>query len=99
MNRLMIISIATLMLASCSNDGLKDGRQGKVIEFRTTLTKANETTINNFNSFVATAINAEGQHHFANELFERLGTYYSSGTDYYWPVDGSSIDFYAWGIF
>ena len=93
----MIISFAALMLAACTTDSMKEDSKGKVIDFRaSTLTKASEITNANFESFVATALNSEGANHFANELFERNGAYYYSGTDYYWPANNSELNFYAW---
>lgn len=98
MNRFMIIcAAATLMLAACTKDDLKDNGKGKVIDFRaTTITKATETTSLNFDSFTCTALTENGTYHFEDELFERTGTYYNSATEYYWPTDGASLDFYAW---
>lgn len=96
MKILISIGIATLLLASCTKEGIKDGGRGNVIDFRATITKVSETNIQNFDEFTATAMYADGTRHFENEVFERLGLYFSSGIDYYWPSDGSTLYFYAW---
>lgn len=96
MNRLMITGAVMLLLTACTTENLKENSRGQKIDFRASTTKATEITISNFDSFICTAINENGEFHFSNEEFERLGSYYNSATDYYWPSDGSSLDFYAW---
>ena len=96
MKRIITIALALLTLAACSKDYLKENDKGKVIDFRAALTKVAETNTQNFDEFVATAQYADGTCFFENEVFERLGQYYSSGTDYYWPTDGTTLYFYAW---
>lgn len=96
MNRLMITGAVMLLLTACTTDNLKESSRGQKIDFRASTTKATEITIANFNSFICTAINENGDYHFIDEEFERLGSIYSSATDYYWPSDGSSLNFYAW---
>ena len=96
MKRLMITGAAMMIMAACTTDNLKENSRGQKIDFRASTTKATELTTANFNSFICTAINENGDFHFSDEEFERLGTYYSSATDYYWPSDGSTLNFYAW---
>ena len=85
-----------MIMAACTTDNLKEDSRGQKIDFRASTTKATEITIANFNSFICTAINENGEYHFVDEEFERLGSFYSSATDYYWPSDGATLNFIAW---
>ena len=96
MKRIITIGMAILTLAACTKDNLKENVKGNIIDFRAVLTKVAETNTQNFDEFVATALYEDGTRHFENEVFERLGQYYYSGTDYYWPTNGSTLYFYAW---
>ena len=86
-----------MALASCAKDSVKEVNNGHAIDFRVaTLTRATETTTANLSTFYVTAIDAKGSNYFTNAAFTKIEEYFSSSPAYYWPGDGSDLDFYAY---
>ncbi len=92
---LFMIAGAAIALASCSMDESIETNKGRSIDFRASLlTRAVETTTANLEKFTVTAIN-DGNNYFTNVEFSRKGSFFASNPEYYWPGDGSQVDFYA----
>ena len=95
--QLFLMSMAVLAIASCSKDQTISTNTGREIDFRTSLaTRATETTTANINEFYVTAIDKNNANYFENQKFSKSGTTFTSDPKYYWPSDGSTIDFYAY---
>lgn len=93
---LFLIALASFAIASCTKDEVKEVNRGLAIDFRTVLTRATETTVNNLGGFHVTAITESETPYFSDLQFTKNGDYYSSSTKYYWPSDNSPIHFYAY---
>ena len=86
-----------MALASCAKDSVKEVNNGHAIDFRVaTQTRATETTTANLSTFYVTAIDAKGSNYFTNAAFTKIEEYFSSSPAYYWPGDGSNLEFYAY---
>ena len=86
-----------MALASCAKDSVKEVNNGHAIDFRVaTQTRATETTTANLSTFYVTAIDAKGSNYFTNAAFTKIEEYFSSSPAYYWPGDGSNLNFYAY---
>ena len=86
-----------MALASCAKDSVKEVNNGRAIDFRVaTQTRATETTTANLSTFYVTAIDAKGSNYFTNAAFTKIEEYFSSSPAYYWPGDGSNLNFYAY---
>ena len=86
-----------MALASCAKDSVKEVNNGHAIDFRVaTQTRATETTTANLSTFYVTAIDAKGSNYFTNAAFTKIEEYFSSSPAYYWPGDGSDLEFYAY---
>ena len=86
-----------MALASCAKDSVKEVNNGRAIDFRVaTQTRATETTTANLSTFYVTAIDAKGSNYFTNAAFTKIEEYFSSSPAYYWPGDGSDLEFYAY---
>ena len=86
-----------MALASCAKDSVKEVNNGRAIDFRVaTQTRATETTTANLSTFYVTAIDEKGSNYFTNAAFTKIEEYFSSSPAYYWPGDGSDLEFYAY---
>ena len=86
-----------MAFASCSKDIVKETNIGHAIDFRvTTHTRGTETNIANLSTFYVTALDEFGDNYFSNVAYTKVNEYFSSSPAYYWPGDGSSLDFYAY---
>ena len=91
------MGVAVMALASCAKDSVKEVNKGHAIDFRVaTQTRATETTTANLSTFYVTAIDAKGSNYFTNAAFTKIEEYFSSSPAYYWPGDGSDLEFYAY---
>ena len=91
------MGIAAMVFASCAKDSVKEVNNGHAIDFRVaTQTRATETTTANLSTFYVTAIDAKGSNYFTNAAFTKIEEYFSSSPAYYWPGDGSELEFYAY---
>ena len=92
-----IAILTSIVVISCSKEEIQNFNEGSVIDFRTTVTRATETTSSNLSNFYVTAITSSGSNYFTDLKFTGENTaYYKSEKDYFWPSDGSNIDFYAY---
>ena len=98
MKRVMIlVGIAAMAFTSCIKDTIKVTNNGRAIDFRVAAdTRATETTTDNLTTFYVTAIDSQGKNYFSNASFTKLEAYFSSSPAYYWPGDGSALDFFAY---
>lgn len=95
---LFFVALASLALASCSQDEVTELNRGRAIDFRAaTLSRGSETTTANIKNFHATAFNGTDTH-FADVLFskEDASGFFTSTDKYYWPADGATLSFVAW---
>ena len=94
---ILMLGIAAMSFASCSKDIVKETNIGHAIDFRvTTHTRGTETNIANLSTFYVTALDEFGDNYFSNVAYTKVNEYFSSSPAYYWPGDGSSLDFYAY---
>lgn len=94
---LFLLGLATLSLASCTEEEPVSINQGASISFRPAMdTRAEETTNANLSEITVSAfLNNQA---FFNQLAFKKDTegYFSSTPEYYWPGDNSEISFYAY---
>lgn len=97
MKRILFFLVAATSVA-CSQDETTDVvGKGQQIDFRTAMgTRAAETTTGTLEKITVTAIDAENENYFTDVEFSKKGSYFTSETPYYWPVDGSTLNFYAY---
>lgn len=90
--------LAAAAMTACSQDETTDVvGNGHPIDFRTAMgTRAAETTTGTLQKITVTAIDAENENYFTDVEFSKKGSYFISETPYYWPVDGSTLNFYAY---
>ena len=94
---ILMMGIAAMAFTSCSKDIVINTTKGHAIDFRvTTKTRAVETTSANLSTFYVTAINKSGNNFYTNATYIKIAEYFCSTPTYYWPVDGSSLSFYAY---
>ena len=92
-----LMGIAAIAFASCAKDTLKEVNNGRAIDFRVAAeTRASETTTANLESFYVTALDANGANYFNEVAYTKVDNYYHSSPAYYWPGDGSDLNFYAY---
>lgn len=98
MNKFLLWSgIAVLAIASCAKDQTTEVNNGHAIGFRAgTETKASPMETYQLTSFYCTAVDAAGANFFTDAGFARSGEYFSSSPAYYWPSDGSELNFWAY---
>lgn len=100
--KLLILAVAGLALASCSNDEVvKDlsTSDANAISFRSLVngqTRAADITTSNLSSFKVTAFptGTTTSPYMDDVTFTKDGSTFVSGTPYYWPA--SNLDFYAY---
>ena len=97
--KLLILAVAAVALASCSNDETVAVNQSDAISFRpvmTNVTRAADVDLAE-NGFYVTAYSTgtSATPYFDNVLFSYNSSAYSSATKYYWP-SGYNLDFYAY---
>lgn len=90
--------LAAAAMTACSQDEMTDVvGNGHPIDFRTAMgTRAAETTTGNLKTITVTAIDAENANYFTDVEFTKNDSYFTSETPYYWPSDGSTLNFYAY---
>lgn len=89
---MLMTSVAAMMLASCSQDELKEVSKGRAIDFQAlTASRATETNGTNLKTFYASAFTEEGTafEDFAKVAFTLDGGFYESVKKYYWPSTGT----------
>lgn len=94
---LFLVAVGALAMASCSKDEQTSINKGNAIDFRVAMgTRGAETTTGNLNKIFVTAL--KGTEQFFTDLeFNKVGTNFSSDPKlYYWPGDGSTLNFYAY---
>ena len=92
-----LLGLAAISLASCTKDIVKEANKGRAIDFRVAApTRGSETTSANLTTFYVTAIDDQGANYFSNTAFTKIEEYFSSSPSYFWPGDGSTLDFYAY---
>lgn len=99
---LLILAVAGLALASCSNDETVAVNQGDAISFRpliSNVTRAADASVAIGATFKATAVDAGASTtaYFSNVVFTGAGdpVTFTSTNKYYWP-NTKNLDFYAW---
>lgn len=95
----LLTSAAALVLASCSDDQVKDVNRGRAIDFRAeTASRATETTAANLESFYASAYDgADIYDDFSEESFLKVEGFFMSKTNHFWPEDeNKEISFVAY---
>lgn len=94
---IILMGIAALAFASCAKDTVKETNGGRAIDFRVAAqTRATETTTANLTTFYVTAIDNQAKNYFTDAAFTKIEEYFSSSPSYYWPGDGSALQFYAY---
>lgn len=95
--QLFLIAGAVLALASCSKDETTGVNHGNAIDFRTAMaTRAAETTTASLTKFFVTALDKENANFFTDVEFTKQSSTFTSDPAYYWPKDGSELDFFAY---
>ena len=98
---LLILAVAAVALASCSNDETVAVNESDAISFRaltTGMTRGIDASFANGTSFKVTAFEtgATSNTYFSNVVFTAVeGTTFTSTQKYYWP-NTYNLDFYAW---
>lgn len=100
-----MVATASIMLASCSNDELKEVYKGEKISFTTQVkTRATETTLDNLDGFFVYAKGNGMSQMFINGQEAKKsgeGNKYTitddKGVGYLWPSGVEQIDFWAYG--
>ena len=96
MKKIILMSIAAMILTSCAKDSMKEANKGRAIDFRVAAqSRATETTTANLTTFYVTAIDESGSNYFTNVAFTKVDEYFSSSPVYYWPGSGS-LNFFAY---
>ena len=98
MKRFLLAGVLLIAFQSCSKDIIKDVNTGAAIEFSVAAqTRAQETTIANLNTFFVTAVDPrQSFNYFSDVAFIKVDGIYHSSPTYFWPGDGSTLDFYAY---
>lgn len=97
MKKTLMLMMAAAALAGCSQDETLDRTVSQDrIDFRSSLTRAAETTTTSLSSIVVTALDASSANFFTDVEFTRSGSFFTSAEPYYWPSDGSRLTFHAW---
>ena len=95
--KLLLMAVASLSMASCSQDESTDINKGNAIDFRAALgTRAVETTTANLDKIVVTAIDKNDANYFTDAEFTKNDAFFTSTPAYYWPGDGSNLSFFAY---
>lgn len=96
----VMLAIASLALASCSQDDELVTGTDKAIEFRPAMgmaSRATETTNANLSSINVTAFLGDAKFFPELTFAKQTGSpYFVSSPEYYWPADDSPLTFYAY---
>ena len=88
--------VASLALASCSDDDALNENHGAAISFRSSMgTRAVETTNSNLTSINVAAFLGDAQYFNILPFNKGNDGYFTSSTTYNWPGDNSTLTFYA----
>ena len=93
---IFMAAVASLAIVSCNKDEVKEVNAGREIDFRTAVTRGAETTIQNLDEIYVTAYTESETNYFTDVLFAENAGYFTSAVKYYWPTDGSNINFMAY---
>lgn len=96
--KILYLAVAALAMTACSQDETLDINQGKGIGFRTSadkITRGTETTNANITNIYVTALTEDGSKYFADQLFGKDGSTFTSDPLYYWPAEGE-LTFHAY---
>ena len=73
MKKIILMSIAAMILTSCAKDSMKEANKGRAIDFRVAAqSRATETTTANLTTFYVTAIDESGSNYFTNVAFTKV---------------------------
>ncbi len=95
----LLMGVAAVAMTSCSNDEELSVNMGEGISFRTAMgTRGTETTTSNLDKFTVTALSGTETYFGGVEFVSdgQANPTYASDIKYYWPVDNSELNFYAW---
>lgn len=94
---IFVMVAASAMLASCSNEEALQVNNGRAIEFRHGMaSRAADLNVGNLNSFMVSAWVGSNQYFGPVQFTKAEGqSTFSSATSYYWPGDGSEVNFTA----
>lgn len=98
---LLMIALASMALASCTNDEPVSTNRttDRAIDFRPALgtrSRATETTNANLSSINVTAYIGDAMLFKQTDFTKGSDGYFVSTPEYYWPGDDSEVDFYAY---
>lgn len=93
---IFMAAVASLAIVSCNKDEVKEVNAGREIDFHTAVTRGTETTIQNLGEIYVTAYTESENNYFTDVLFAENAGYFTSDVKYYWPTDGSNINFMAY---
>lgn len=94
---LILAALATLALASCSQEEPLSGNQGRAIDFRSSMdSRATETTNANLTTIKAAAFMDNQLFFPAMDFTKGSDDFFTSTTEYYWPGDNTELSFYAY---
>lgn len=98
---LLMIAVASMALASCTNDEPVSTYQttDRAIDFRPAMgnrSRATETTNANLSTINVTAFIGDGVLFKQTDFNKGTDGFFVSSPEYYWPGDDSQVDFYAY---
>lgn len=94
---IMAIALASLTLASCSQDEPYEATRGRAIDFRSAMnSRATETTNANLTDINVAAFLGDQLFFPVMKYTKGNDGFFTSTTEYYWPGDNSELTFYAY---
>lgn len=95
---ILMAIIASIAIMSCTKDDVTEVNKGREIDFRTALTKAPETDLSNLNNIYVTGFIGQNDNNYFTDIeySKNNDNTFSSDVKYYWPFDGSVINFFAY---
>lgn len=94
---IMAIVLASLTLASCSQDEPAEVTRGRAIDFRSAMnSRATETTNANLTDINVAAFLGDQLFFPVMQYTKGSDGFFKSTTEYYWPGDNSELTFYAY---
>ena len=94
----LLAGMAIMACLSCTKDIVLNVNRGAAIDFTVAAhTRAHETTTSNLETFYVTAVDPrQANNYFTDVAYIKSGEIFHSSPTYYWPGDGSELDFYAY---